>query len=65
VLSARRALKLTEEQFKAGTATSVDLSAAQRDAFNSEANLAQAEAELATALLALRKAAGQALLEPL
>jgi len=65
VLSARRALKLTEEQFKAGTATSVDLSAAQRDAFNSEANLAQAEAELATALLALRKAAGEPLLEAL
>jgi outer membrane protein TolC len=63
VLSARRALKLTEEQFKAGTATSVDLSAAQRDAFNSEANLAQAEAELATAVLALRKAAGEPLLE--
>jgi outer membrane protein TolC len=65
VVSARQALKLTEEQFKAGTANAVDLSAAQRDAFNSEANLAQAQAELATALLAIRKAAGEPLLEPL
>jgi len=63
VQSARQSLRLTEEQYKAGTANAVDLSAAQRDAFNSEANLAQAEAELATAVLALRKAAGESLLE--
>jgi OMF family outer membrane factor len=65
VASARQSLRLTEEQYKAGTANAVDLSAAQRDAFNSEANLAQAEAELATAVLALRKAAGESLLEPM
>jgi outer membrane protein TolC len=63
VESARKALKLTEEQYKAGTANAVDLSAAQRDAFNAEAYLAQAEAELATALLALRKAAGETFLD--
>ncbi|MHB8418004.1 MAG: TolC family protein [Myxococcales bacterium] len=60
--SAREALDITREQYRAGTATSLDISSAQRDAFNAEATLAQTQANLAAALLALKKAAGEPLL---
>jgi outer membrane protein TolC len=60
--SAREALALTQEQYRAGTATSLDISQAQRDSFNAEATLAQTQSDLASALLSLRKAAGQSLL---
>jgi outer membrane protein TolC len=62
VVSAREALKLTEDQYAAGTATSLDLSQAQRDAFQAEANNAQSTADLASALLALQRAIGESLL---
>jgi outer membrane protein TolC len=62
VSSAREALALTQEQYRAGTATSLDISQAQRDAFNADATLAQCKSDLAAALLSLRKAAGQSLL---
>ncbi len=61
--SASEALTITKEQFKAGTATSLDISQSQRDAFNADARLAQAQADLASALLALKKAAGESLLD--
>jgi outer membrane protein TolC len=61
--SAREAVELAQKQFIAGTATSLDVSSAQRDAFNSDATLAQARSDMATALLELRKAAGEPLLE--
>jgi outer membrane protein TolC len=61
--SAREALELTREEFRYGTATSLDVSQAQRDAFNADANLAQSRSALGTALFALRKAAGEPLLE--
>jgi outer membrane protein TolC len=60
--SAREALVLTQEQYRAGTATSLDISQAQRDAFNADATLSQCQADLAAALLSLRKAAGESLL---
>jgi outer membrane protein len=60
--SAREALEQANRQFLAGTATSLDVSTAQRDAFNADATLAQAQADLAGALIALRKAAGEQLL---
>ena len=63
VHSAQEALRLTQEQFTAGTATSLDLSQAERDAFQAEANAAQSKADLAFALLQLQKATGQPLLE--
>jgi outer membrane protein len=63
VVSARSALEQAKMQFQAGTATSLDVSSAERDAFNAEASLAQARADLAAALFALRKAAGEPLLE--
>jgi len=58
VSSAREALKLTQEQFAAGTATSLDLSQAERDAFSAEANAAQSASDFAAALLSLQKASG-------
>ena len=57
--SATDALGLTQQQYAAGTATSLDLSQAQRDAFNAEATFAQARADLAASELALAKAAGE------
>jgi outer membrane protein, multidrug efflux system len=63
VLSAREALKLTQDQFAAGTATSLDLSQAERDAFQAEANNAQSAADLEWALLGLKKAAGEPIFE--
>jgi outer membrane protein TolC len=63
VASALEALKLTQEQFAAGTATSLDLSQAERDAFTAEANAAQSASDFATALLALQKASGTPLVE--
>lgn len=63
VKSAQQALALTQSQFKAGTSSSLDLSQAERDAFTAEANAAQAQSDLATALLALQKASGVSLLE--
>ena len=60
--SAKEALAITQEQYQAGTATSLDLSQAERDAFESQATLAQSRANLAAALLSLRKAAGEPLL---
>jgi len=60
--SAREALAITQEQYRAGTATSLDISQAQRDAFNADATLAQTQANLAAALLSLQKAAGEPLL---
>ncbi len=62
VQSAREALAITREQYQAGTATSLDVSQAQRDAFTAEATLAQSQAALAGALLSLQKAAGEPLL---
>jgi outer membrane protein len=62
-LSAREAVELAQKQFLAGTATSLDVSSTQRDAFNADATLAQAKSDLAAALLELRKAAGERLLE--
>ncbi len=62
VASAQEALKLTQEQFAAGTATSLDLSQAERDAFTAEANAAQSASDFASALLALQKASGTPLL---
>jgi outer membrane protein TolC len=62
VASSREALKLTQEQFAAGTATSLDLSQAERDAFSAEANAAQSASDFASALLALQKASGTPLL---
>jgi outer membrane protein TolC len=63
VLSAREGLKLTQDQYTAGTATSLDLSQAQRDAFQAEASNAQSTADLASALLSLKKAIGEPLYE--
>jgi outer membrane protein TolC len=63
VMSAEEALKLTQEQFAAGTATSLDLSQAERDAFTAEANAAQSASDFQSALLALQKASGSPLLE--
>ena len=62
VQSAREALAITRQQYQAGTATSLDLSQAQRDAFSAEATLAQSQAALAAALLSLQRAAGEPLL---
>lgn len=62
VQSASEALKLTQEQFGAGTTTALELSQAQRDAFTAEATAAQSAADLASALLALQRATGTALL---
>jgi outer membrane protein TolC len=62
VASAQEGLKLTQEQFAAGTATSLDLSQAERDAFTAEANAAQSASDFASALLALQKASGTPLL---
>jgi outer membrane protein TolC len=62
VKSSQEALKLAQEQFAAGTGTSLDLSQAQRDAFQAEANYAESKANLAAALLGLKQAAGEALL---
>jgi outer membrane protein TolC len=61
--SASEALQITQHEFRSGSATSLDLSSAQRDAFNADATLAQTRADLAAALLALQKAAGEPLLE--
>lgn len=61
--SSAEALGITKDQFKIGTASSLDLSQAERDAFTAEANAAQAKSNLATSLLALQKAAGSLLLE--
>jgi outer membrane protein TolC len=60
--SAQEALKLAQEQFSAGTATSLDLSSAQRDSFQAEARYAEAVANLAAALLGLDQAIGEPLL---
>jgi outer membrane protein len=64
VVSARDGLGITQQQYEAGTATSLDVSQAQRDAFDAEATLAQSRADLAAAVLALAKAAGEPLLAP-
>ncbi len=60
--SSREALELTQDQFKTGTATALDLSQAERDAFTAEVNRVQADSDLATALLSLQKASGEPLL---
>jgi outer membrane protein TolC len=60
--SAREALKLAQEQFSAGTTTSLDLSSAQRDAFQAEANYAESTANLAASILGLLQASGEPLL---
>jgi outer membrane protein len=62
VVNARDGLGITQQQYEAGTATSLDVSQAQRDAFNAEATLAQSRADLAAGVLALAKAAGEPLL---
>ncbi len=62
--SATEALGLTQDQFRIGTASSLDLSQAERDAFTAEANATQARSDLAVSLLALEKATGRLLLEP-
>jgi outer membrane protein TolC len=63
VKSAQEALKLTQDQYAAGTATSLDLSSAERDAFQAEASNAQSTADLATAVQGLKKAAGEPIYE--
>jgi outer membrane protein len=60
--NATDALAQAKKQFLAGTATSLDVSAAERDAFNADASLAQARADLSGALIALAKAAGESLI---
>jgi len=55
-------LTITRVQYREGTATSLEVSQAQRDAFNAQATLAQTRADLAAAVLSLRKAAGEPLL---
>jgi len=55
-------LEQAKKQFLYGTATSLEVSAAARDAFNAEATLAQVRADLSGALIALEKAAGEPLL---
>jgi outer membrane protein TolC len=57
--SATEALKLAQEQFSAGTATSLDLSSAQRDSFQAEASYAESQANLAASLLGLMQASGE------
>ncbi len=61
--SAREALSLTQTQLKSGTVTSLDVSQANRDAFQADATLSQSRADLAAALLALEQAAGRPLLQ--
>ena len=60
--SAQEALKLAQQQFSAGTATSLDLSSAQRDAFQAAASYAESAANLAASLLSLKQASGESLL---
>ena len=60
--STDEALTITRVQYREGTATSLEVSQAQRDAFNAQASLAQTRADLAAAVLSLRKAAGEPLL---
>jgi len=60
--SSNDALEITRVQFREGTATSLEVSQAQRDAFNANATLAQARADLSAAVLALKKSAGEPLL---
>ena len=60
--STDEALTITRVQYREGTATSLEVSQAQRDAFNAQATLAQTRADLAAAVLSLRKAAGEPLL---
>lgn len=60
--NAADALVQAKKQFLAGTSTSLEVSNAERDAFNAEASLAQARADLSGALIALEKAAGEPLL---
>ena len=62
VTSAQEALKLAQEQFAAGTATSLDLSQAQRDTFQAEASNVESTANLSASLLSLEQASGQPLL---
>jgi len=62
VKSTSEALSITGVQYREGTATSLEVSQAQRDAFNAQATLAQTRADLAAAVLSLRKAAGEPLL---
>jgi outer membrane protein len=60
--NAADALVQAKKQFLAGTSTSLEVSNAERDAFNAEASLAQARADLSGARIALEKAAGEPLL---
>ena len=61
--SAHEALRLARLKLQQGVATSLEVSQAQSDAFNAEASLAQARAELAFALLSVRRAAGELLVQ--
>lgn len=54
---------LARERYQAGTITQLDLLQAQRDAFTSEVNRIQADADLMNARVQLRLASGQSLLD--
>lgn len=56
--TAQSALRMATEQFKAGTATALELSEAQSDAFRAEADVWKSRAELSKAVLSLQKAVG-------
>ena len=61
--SAREALEVAEFRQREGVATPLEVSQAQSDLFAADASLAQARADLAFSLLALRRAQGERLLE--
>jgi len=58
--ASRAALGVAREEFTSGRATSLDVIQAERDAFTAEVTEIQAEADLASARVALRLAAGRA-----
>jgi outer membrane protein TolC len=57
--SARKASVLATERYRAGTATQLDVTQAQRDAFVAEAGRIQADADLAFARIQLRTLTGK------
>lgn len=59
--AARQAASLADERYRAGAATQLDVTQAQRDAFAADAALIQADAQLAFARVQLRSLSGKPL----
>lgn len=59
--AAAKAADLADERYRAGTATQLDVTQAQRDAFLADVGLVQADADLAYARIQLRAVSGKSL----